>query len=102
MIFGIPIIFIIALAVYFITTVLVTEYLKKLFKKIHPLILSWIVGILIYSGLHFLIKGVKEINFYSLIIFIVITAILNVSYKQFDWIRDLAKKFLQGKVGGSF
>ena len=94
MILGIPIVLIIAVAVYMISTVVATEFLKK-FLLINPLILSWAVGTLLYTALALL--RLYAVDVVNVAVFIVVTGLLNFGYKRFDGLRKAAK-WIVGKV----
>jgi hypothetical protein len=86
MILGIPISLIIAVAIYMISTAIVTEYLKK-YINVKPLFLSWAVGLLIYAALA--IIGLTQFDIVCLAIFIVVTGLLNSGYAQFAVIKKV-------------
>lgn len=91
--FGISFEIILAIAVYMIATVLVTEFLKK-FLLINPLILSWLTGFALYAGIS-LTKWYK-FNFESVVVFVFITGLLNSIYK-FTKLKKLIKKIVLKK-----
>lgn len=91
--FGISFEIILAIVIYMVATVLVTEYLKKILL-INPLILSWLVGFVLYAIITF--TGLYEFNFESVITFMFITGLLNSVYK-FTRLKNLIKKIVLKK-----
>lgn len=91
--FGISFDLILAVVVYMIATVLVTEYLKKILL-INPLILSWVIGFILYAIITF--TGLYEFNFEGVILFAFITGLLNGVYK-FTKLKNLIKKIVEKK-----
>jgi len=96
--FGVSFEIILAIVIYMVATVFATEIIKKLLAKIklviNSLILSWIVGI----GCYILIStsGWYEFNFKSVIMFMLITGLLNSVYK-FTKLKDLIKRIVEKK-----
>jgi len=109
--FGIPWLAWVILAVAMVVTVLATEYLKPLFVKwsdkrkkkgkcginIPPLILFWIVGILLFAGLHFI--GWMKFGPAPVMVYIVIGGALNVGYyNDFLKLRTVVRKLIAGEI----
>lgn len=97
MFIGIPYVLIIAVAVFIVATVITTEFLKR-FLYISPIIISWFVGAIIFFILFLFVKEVESLNIYAVFLFIIITALTNGSYKQFDFIKEIAKKIARSKL----
>jgi len=98
MILGIPYLIWIALAVYAVATVLVTEVFKK-WINVEPLILSWVVGGAIYWILFWLMNGKLEgLEVLSVVAFIIITAILNTSYRYFGGFKKLIRLIVRSPL----
>ena len=91
--FGISFEIILAIVIYMVATVLVTEYLKKILL-INPLLLSWIVGFILYAIISF--TELYEFDFESIIYFMLITGLLNSVYK-FTRLKNLIKKIVAKK-----
>lgn len=98
MVLGIPVVLITAIAVYMVATVVATECLKKRLYVIdpknhrHSLLLSWVTGFFFYLMMFFL--EIQEVDFASLVLFIVITGFLS-RENRFEslkrWIRKVTK-----------
>jgi hypothetical protein len=90
MILGIPFILILAVVVYMVVFVLTTEFLKKLIP-INSLILSWGTGLVLYAAIA--LTKLYEFNFKSVILFMCITGLLNLTYK-FTRLKKILKKIM--------
>ncbi|MFX0135914.1 MAG: hypothetical protein ACFFDN_19890 [Candidatus Hodarchaeota archaeon] len=77
-----------------VVTVISTEFLKKWWYK-SSLLLSWLVGIVFYIFI-FMIPGILErkFTFTSLVVFIVLTGLLNSAYKWMG-LKRLVRKFIK-------
>jgi hypothetical protein len=110
-IFGLPWLAWIILAVAMVVTVLATEYLKPLFMKwsdkrkvkgkcginLPPIVLFWIIGILIFVGLHFI--GWMKFGPVPVMVYIVFGGALNVGYyNDFLKMRTVVRKLILGEV----
>ena len=100
-IFGIPWLAWIVLAVAMVVTVLSTEWIKPLFDKrkckIPGVIVFWIIGIIIFAGLHFI--GWMRFGPVPVMIYIVIGGALNIGYyNDFLKLRTIVKKLILGEV----
>jgi hypothetical protein len=110
-IFGIPWLAWIILAVAMVVTVFATEYIKPLVLKwsnkrkakgkcginIPPIVLFWIIGILVFTGLHFI--GWMKFGPVPVMIYIVIGGALNVGYyNDFLKLRTVIRKLILGEV----
>lgn len=84
---GFSIVLWIAAAVYLLATAICTEILKKWWAK-SPLFLSWGVGLIFYLMLFF---GRFDGLLPSVAVFIVLTAVLNGSYKFIDKFKALIR-----------
>ena len=91
--FGISFEIILAVVIYMIATVMVTEFLKK-WLIINPLILSWLVGFILYAIIA--LTGLYAFDFKSIIFFAFITGLLNTVYK-FTKLKNLIKKIVVKK-----
>ena len=91
--FGIDFKIILAITIYMFSLVIVTEFLKK-FLLISPLILSWLIGFILYAIIT--LVGIYEFNFESIIYFAFITGLLNTVYK-FTKLKNLIKKIVLKK-----
>ena len=90
---GISFEIILAIVIYMIATLLVTEFFKK-FLLINPLLLSWLVGFILYAVIS--LTKLYEFNFESIVYFVLITGLLNATYK-FTKLKNLIKKIVKKK-----
>lgn len=98
-IMGIPLTLFIAAALFMISTVLLTEYLKKVLFWVdirdnwRSLALSWLVGVVIYAILCLL--AFFQVSLGSFFLFAAITGLLNAGYRYTrlkDWSRRLLRR----------
>jgi len=74
--------FIFACAIYMVTTILLTEFLKSFTARLSggkALILSWVVGCTLFLLLF--LAGCYDISWYTVAIFIVLTGLCNSAYR---------------------
>lgn len=96
---GFSIVLWIAAAIYLVATAICTEILKKWWAK-SPLFLSWAVGLFFYV---LLIFGHVEGWLPSIAVFIVLTAVLNGSYKFIERFKSLIRgiaEYINKPYGG--
>ena len=87
----------VAIAVYMVALVFVTEFAKKfcVANGGGALILSWIVGVGIFIGLHF--AGCFKFNFAAVVLFVFITGVTNRLYK-WETLKEFVRKLMKTEM----
>jgi hypothetical protein len=99
-IFGVPVVLILAVAVYMAATVFQTEVIKRMFPRIAgglALATSWLVGFAVFFLLYGL--GLYPLDVTCIALFAVITGLLNSWYK-FGNLSAIVKWVFEKKFGG--
>ena len=87
----------VAIVVYMVAVVCVTEFFKKFISVSggRALMLSWLIGIIVFTGLS--VAKLFIFNFATLILFMFITGITNKIY-QWEALREFIRKIFKTDI----